>query len=160
MITTTRTYTKTDIRKAFERFSADLDMLALRTQAMDLKRASNCAADVCLMAQEDCLTAVHIQLLDTNDKLVRAHRYSVEQGIWSESQRPGENKWPRLPDGVLTVIVQPSNGTKLGKLKKSGKLHLQWTTSSLSTSYAGMRIDGSRLYSSNTYGLRRHSFIN
>ena len=144
----------------FEMFTADLRMLALRTQAMELNRASDCAADVCLMAQEDCLTAVHIQLLDANDKLVRAHRYSVEQRIWSESQRPGENKWPRLPDGMLTVIVQPSNGTKLGKLKNSGRLNLQWTNSSLSTNYAGMRIDGSRLYSSNTYGLRRHSFIN
>lgn len=160
MITTTRTYTKTDIRKAFERFAADLDMLAFRTQAMELKRASDCAADVCLMAQEDCLTAVHIQLLDANDKLVRAHRYSVEQGIWSESQRPGENKWPRLPDGMLTVIVKPSDGTKLGKLEQSGRLRLRWTNSSLSTDYAGMRMDGSRLYSSNTYGLRRHSFIN
>ena len=160
MITTTRTYTMTDIRIAFEMFAADLNMLALRTQAMEPKRATECAADVCLMAQEDCLTTVHIQLLDASDKLVRAHRYSVDQGIWSDSQRPGENKWPRLPDGLLTVIVNPSDTTKLDRLKTSGRLRLQWTNSRLSTDYSRMRNDGSRLYSSNTYGLRRSSFIN
>ena len=133
MSTATRTYTKTDIRIAFEMFATDLNMLALRTQAMEPKRAMECATDVCLMAQEDCLTTVHIQLLDASDKLVRAHRYSVEQGIWSDSQRPGENKWPRLPDGLLTVIVSPSDSTKLDRLKNSGRLWLQWTNSRLST---------------------------
>ena len=36
----------TDIRKVFEHFQADLQMLALRTQAMELDHAQNCAEDV------------------------------------------------------------------------------------------------------------------
>ena len=160
MVTTTQTFTKTDVRLAFEMFAADLNMLALRTQAMDPKRAGNFAADVSLMAQADCVTAVHIQLRDASDKLVRAHHYTVEQGVLSGSQRPGENRWPRLPDGLLTVIVTPSDSAKLEKLKQSGKLRLVWTNSAISTDYSGMQSYGSRLYSSNSYGLRRSSFIN
>ena len=36
MSTMTQTHTRTDIRKVFENFQADLQMLAARTQAMEL----------------------------------------------------------------------------------------------------------------------------
>ena len=51
MQTITKTYTVTDIRIAFENFRADLQMLALRTQAMELDHARKCADDICLMAR-------------------------------------------------------------------------------------------------------------
>ena len=38
MSTITQTYTKIDIRKTFEQFQADLQMLAVRTQAMEYDR--------------------------------------------------------------------------------------------------------------------------
>ena len=68
MSTMTQTYTRTDIRKVFENFQADLQMLAVRTQAMELDHARECAHDVCLMAQEECLKYVHIQLYDSAGK--------------------------------------------------------------------------------------------
>ena len=56
MNTFTLTYTKTDIRRAFENFKADLLMLAVRTQAMEINaRYINYADDIILMAQEKCL---------------------------------------------------------------------------------------------------------
>lgn len=160
MGTVTQTYTITDIRKVFENFQADLEMLALRTQAMELGHAQKCAYDVFLMAQERCLKYVHIQLRDFNGRLVKAHRYSVEEGISSNSQRPGGNRWPCLPGGSLNVIVKYSDKQKAEQLKKSGKLLLCWSPSGLSTNYYGMRRDGDRSYSSNSYGLRRDTFAN
>ena len=65
MSTLTQTYTKIDIRRVFENFQADLRMLALRTQAMELDHAKDCAEDIILMAQEQCLKYVHIQLRPT-----------------------------------------------------------------------------------------------
>ena len=158
MSTVTRTHTRTDVRVAFEMFAADLQMLALRTQAMTLEFAKDCAGDICLMAQAECLTHVHIQLRDSSDRLVRVHRYTVEQGVLSKSQRPGENRWPCLPSGTLIVVVKYSNNIKMEQLKNSGNLKLIWGASSLSTDYSGMKNQGNRLYSSSGYGLRRDTF--
>ena len=160
MNTITQTYTRTDIRKVFENFQADLQMLAERTQAMKLDHAWNCADDVCLMAQEGCLRCVHVQLYNSTGNLLKVHRYSVEDDILSDSQRPGANRWPCLPDGVLWVIVECSDNIKLEELKKSEDLKINWSPSHLSTNYSGMRNDGARLYSSNSYGLRRDTFEN
>lgn len=160
MQTTTQTYTKTDIRKVFENFQADLQMLAVRTQAMELDHAQKCAYDVCLMAQEGCLRRVHVQLYNSSGNLLKVHRYSVKKDILSDSQRPGANRWPYSPNGALGVIVEYSDNQKLEKLKKSGQLKLNWVPSGLSTDYSGMRNNGARLYSSNSYGLRRDTFEN
>ena len=160
MNTITQTYTRTDIRKVFENFQADLQMLAVRTQAMELDHAQKSAYDVSLMAQEECLKYVHVQLYDLYGNLVRAHRYLVEKDILLASQRPGGNRWPCLPNGTLCVIVTYSNKQKLENLERSGRLKLHWTPSSLSTNYSGMRNEGARLYSSNSYGLRRDTFVN
>ena len=159
MNTSTQTYTRTDIRKVFENFQADMVMLAMRTQAMEPDYAQRCAYDVFLMAREECLEYVHIQLRDFLGRLVKAHRYSVEVGVFSDSLRAGGNRWPCLPSGTLCVIVQPSDSHKLEELKKSGELKANWGASSLSTDYSGMRNDGMRLYSSSSYGLRRDTFI-
>ncbi len=160
MNTITRTYTRTDIRKVFENFQADLRMLAVRTQAMELDHAEKCAYDVCLMAQEQCLTRVHLQLYDATENLTKVHRYSVKEDIVSESERPGDNRWPCLPDGSLCVIVEYSDRQTAEELKSSGKLKLGWSPSSLSTDYSEMQNDDGRLYSSSTYGLRRDTFVN
>ena len=113
------------------------------------------------MAREECLTHVHIQLRDSSGNLVRAHQYTVHRDILSDSQRPGRNVWPCLPNGTLSVIVTLSDQHKLENLKKSGEVKLSWgPAASFSTDYSGMRNDSSRLYSSNNYGLQRETFVN
>ena len=160
MSTITQTYTRTDVRKVFEMFQADLRMLALRTQAMDSERAIEYAYDISLMALADCLSHVHVHLYDFYGNLVKVHQYSIQMDILPASQRPGGNNWPCLPNGTLCVIVTYSDKNKLENLKKSGELKLNWGPSSLSTNYYGMRKESTRLYSSNSYGLQRDTFAN
>ena len=160
MNTYTQTYTQTDIRRAFENFIADLLMLASRTQAMKIDLVSEYAHDIPLMAKEKCLKCVHIQLYDCYGNLVRAHRYSVKEDLISDSQRPGENKWPCLPNGELCIIVEYSNSQKAKQLKESGRLKINWRSSSLSIDYSGMKSADVRFYSSNSYGLQRDTFVN
>ena len=159
MNTFTQTHTKTDIRKVFECFTADLLMLALRTQAMNTKDVDNYAHDILLMAQHECIKSVHIQLCDLYGNLVKVHRYSVKESSLSTPQRPGQNNWPSLPSGQLCVIVEeyPDNWKKLQKL---GELKISWGPSHLSTDYSGMQNEGVRFYSSNSYGLERNTFVN
>ena len=158
--TQTETYTKTDIRRVYENFAADLKMLTVRTQARIPNDASEYAHDICLMTQEDCLAEVHIQLRDCQGNLVKVHQYSVKKDMLADSQRPGENRWPRLPDGTLEVLVKLSDGEKFGELKESEKFKIPWENSSVSTDYTGMNSDGARLYSSGSYGLQRTTFSN
>ena len=160
MRTSTQTYTRTDIRKVFENFQADLQMLAIRTRAMELDHALKCAHDVSVMAQAECLSKVHVQLYDSSGNLVKVHRYSVHRDITSDSQRPGGNRWPCLPAGRLHVIVEYSDRQMAEELKASRALILRWSPTDLSTDYSGMRNDDDRLYSSNTYGLHRDTFVN
>jgi len=158
MSTDTQIRTRIDIRRVFENFQADLRMLAVRTQAMELDHAEKCGDDVCLMAQAGCLDHVHIQLYDSYGNLVRVHHYSVEEVMSSSSSRPGENRWPRLPNGRLRVVVTPFDSRRLEGLKE--RLKLSWSDSHLSTDYSDMRRSGAKLYASNGYGLRRDTFVN
>ena len=160
MSTITQTYTRTDIRKVFEMFLADLLMLASRTQAIEPKRANEYAYDISQMALANCLSSVHVHLYDVYGNLVRAYQYSIQIGILPNSQRPGGNRWPCLPDGSLHVIVTYSDTHKAEMLKKSGKLKIDWRPTDLSTDYSRMRNTGNRFYSSNDYGLRRDAFVN
>ena len=159
MNTLTRTSTQTDIRKVFEKIEAELRMIAIRTQAMSLDYAQQFAHDIFLMARVGCLSSFHVQLRDYFGNLVRVHRYSVQEVISSALQRPGGNRWPCLPGGTLNVLVEPPDDFRLERLKKSGKLKLVWSPSTMSTDYSGMRSEGERLYSSNSYGLRRATFV-
>ncbi len=158
--TSTQTYTKTDIRKVFENFQADLLMLALRTQAMEKYLVNDYAHDILLMTKNGCLKYIHIQLYNYYGQLIKVHKYSVTENSSSASQRPGENKWPCLPNGELCIIVEPSCHQKLEELKQSGQLEISWGPSFLSTDYSGMRNENVRFYSSNNYGLQRNTFVN
>ena len=158
MNTSTQTYTQTDIRKVFECFKADLLMLALRTQAMDIKKVNDHAHDILLMAKNKCIKFVHIQLLDRDETIVKAHKYSIQESSLSTPQRPGQNNWPSLPDGQLHVIVEECSDS-WKKLQVSGKFKISWGPSYLSTDYSGMQNEGVRFYSSNRYGLERNTFV-
>ncbi|MCZ0932934.1 MAG: hypothetical protein OXJ52_07270 [Oligoflexia bacterium] len=159
MNTFTQTYTKTDIRKAFENFHADLSMLALRTQAMETDDVDRYANDILLMAQENCLKSVHIQLRNYYGRLVKVHRYSIKEDL-SDSQRPGGNKWPCLPDGKLYIIIIPSDNSRWENLQNLGKFQISWGSSFLSTDYSSMYNESIRSYSSSSYGLQRDTFVN
>ena len=160
MSTSTQTYTQTDIRKAFENFKADLLMLASRTQAMEIYLVDEYAHDILLMAKEKCLKSVHIHLYDRYENLVKVHKYSVKENVLLDSQRPGENKWPCLPDGKLRVIIVPSDDLQWETLQESRQFQISWGSSSLSTDYSGMHSENTKLYSSNGYGLQRDTFVN
>lgn len=157
----TQTYTNIDIRKVFEHFKADLLMLAFRTQAMNIKDVDDYAHDILLMAENNCIKFVHIQLRDRYENIVKAHKYSVKKNVLSTSQRqrPGQNNWPSLPDGKLHVIIE-EYPYKWNNLQKLVKFKIPWTLSFLSTDYSGMQTEGTKFYSSNSYGLERNTFVN
>ena len=157
-VTRTSTYTKTDIRHVWECFKADVFMLARRTQALDIQKASDTCDDIFRMACEECLKEVHIQLYERYGRRVRAHKYRIQNNVNWNTQRPSENRWPRLPDGQLHIFVTTSNNDAWLRLKSSGKLNFNWSKSSIDTQYLEMRAIGDRNYASSSYGWQRSSY--
>ena len=160
MNTLTSTLTYTDIKNVFERFHADLLMLAYRTQAIETSLVNDCYQDLLLMAEYGCLDKIDIQLRDFRGNLVRAHQYTIQIGNNTDTFRPGGNNWPCLPNGSLLILIRNKNYQKYQSLNNSGKLKLDWVKSNYSTDYSGMRNDKSRMYASRSYGLQRNTFIN
>ena len=156
--TATSTYTLTDIQNVWECFSADLTMLARRTQAMEIKRASDVSEDILLMVSNNVLEKVHIQLFDRFGRRVRAHEYSVHDNINWVSQRPSQNKWPCLPDGQLIVLVIYTSAEKWNQFCYLTELKSNWGESSIDTLYLEMSKIGDRWYASNGYGWQRNTY--
>ena len=158
MSTHTRTYTIVDVRKVFENFHADLRMLAVNTGGMLLETADTLAHDVLLFATKECISAVHIQQTDAAGVVINASKYSVRRDTTLDSDRPGNNQWPRLTGGTLSVHIVVSDEGEYQGVVDSGELAGSWGPSNASTDYSHMAADEGRVYSSGTYGLRRESF--
>ena len=156
--TTTSTYTKTDIRRVFECFHADLSMLAIRTGAMDQSNVEKIAHDVFIFAEYRCLNAVHIQLRDSRGHLVSAHEYKPNESIFGGGSRPGGNSWPYEPNGKLVVILSYSNSDEAERVKTRQSLLCTWSPTDLSTDYSRMRTLEARQYTSSGYGLERTTY--
>ena len=157
MQTETKTYTKVDIRKVWECFSADLSMLVSRTKTMSERWASDVAHDITLMAIWECLSVVHIQLLNRSGERIAAHRYDVKgAGNWGQDS-PGGNNWPNADGGEIVVNVTYSDKEVIERLQRDGKLRRKWSPAR-TPSYSGMKTESLRQYSSGSYGLERRSF--
>lgn len=154
--TRTSTYTKTDIRKVFECFHADLSMLAQRTGTMCKSEVDNIAHDVLIFAEYKCLSVVHIQLRDSGGNLINAHEYKPNERMYRNSARPGGNSWPHDPTGNLAVILSYSDGEIVEQIKKL--LRITWSPTNFSTDYSRMKTLEPRQYASNGYGLERITY--
>ena len=153
--TATTTYTKTDVRRVFENCMADIRMIAWRTAAIEEAAARETLEDVQIMAEEGCLKTVHVQLCNRAGDIVQAHLYTATDGT-AANERPGGNRWPRLPEGEVRIIVTVELNGKWERARK--RLKGNWGSSSHSTDYSGLTQQGTRTFSHGGYGLTRLSY--
>ena len=151
----TRTYTRTDVRRVFENCIADIRMIAWRTQAIEETEARDVLDDVQIMAEEGCLTKVHIQLCNASGGIVKVHVYTATDG-GGTNERLGGNQWPRIPTGKVRVIVEVEEGERWNKAKM--RMKKNWGPSTYSTDYSGLTTAGTRTFSHGGYGLTRVSY--
>lgn len=153
--TQTRTYTRTDVKRVFESCMADIRMIAWRTQAIEEGKATALLADVQIMAEENCLKKVHVQLRDANGAIVKAHVYTATDG-GGTSERPGGNQWPREPTGEVRIIVEVEPDARWEKAQE--RMTESWGASNYSTDYGSLHAAGVRTFSYGGYGLTRVSY--
>jgi hypothetical protein len=159
----TDSFTSADVVKVTDRFAADLVMLTQSSEAMTAVWAENSIHDVKLMAKKDYISRISVVLADSSGNVIKARNYEVSKdaSLWS-SDRPGDNLWPRTPNGSLGVIVQyTSTWGELGSVAKAnfeGDLKQSWGPSTLDTDFPGMSGQQGRRYASNAYGMQRTDY--
>jgi hypothetical protein len=157
------TYTTSDVAKVFDCFAADFDMCAQSTGLRDREDVRKTAADVKVMAQRGYVSGVDICLEDASGKIIRASKYviSTNAALWT-AQRPGNNLWPRTPNGNLKlVITQTQAWQALTSTQKSSfmfSLNKSWVDSDIDTSFPNLTQSADRDYASNGYGLRKTTY--
>lgn len=158
--TDSSTFTTADIGKVFDCFAADYDMVAQSTGLQTRDYAKRVAEDVKAMARNGYLTEVNICLKDIYGEIIRAAKYEVstDASLWT-SQRPGNNIWPRTPNGRLVIVTSYSskwrnlNATQQENFLKS--LNGSWSDTDIDTSFPGLSRSHDRDYVSNGYGARK-----
>jgi len=163
--TQTTTYTIVDIRKVVDNFAADFSMMAQATGLRSRERVMETVSDLRVFAEIGYLIDVKIILKDRYGIQIRAAVYKVsESAIGWTSDRPGNNLWPRTPDGTLRVVATLSdawwNMTNLEKEKliRNHGLHGSWPLTTEDTSFLGLSSSTGQRYASNGYGWERKNF--
>lgn len=163
--TQTGTYTVVDIKKAFEGFAADFRMIAQRTEKMSSALVEQYLNDITAWAEGKYLEYVDIALVDSNDKPIKATRFTIdESGKATQSDRAGGNDWPNSPNTRLVIILQNSDawvalGTeKQQKFMIDKNFKIQWGESKIDNSYSHLSKQGAQLYASKGYELKKDNF--
>lgn len=163
-ITRTKTYTVVDIRKVVENFAADFSMIAQATGLRSPENVANVVYDLRIFAEFEYLNEIMVHLEDKNGVILRAARYEVNQSAtgWG-SDRPGNNLWPRTPDGSLHILAtftsewwNKTDSEKQRFINDYG-LHGSWPLGNR-ISITGLSSTAGQRYSSNGYGWERTNY--
>jgi hypothetical protein len=163
--TLTNTFTTADIRKVIEHFAADFSMMVLFTGLHSREYVTKVAHDLNVFADFRCITEVKLMLKDKVGNKLNASVYKISEAAtgWT-CERPGNNNWPRTPDGTLLVIGTmtqtwhvKTDAEKAAFRQKQG-LNWPWNPTTQDVSVLGMTATAGQTYASNGYGIQRTNY--
>jgi hypothetical protein len=156
----TQTFTIADIGRVIDCFAADLDMTSQSTGLLTRDVVKKYAADVKAMAQQGYLIEANIVLKNAAGTVIRAAKYEVStDGASLTASRPGNNRWPAMRGGELSIVLQ--NSHKWGSLTDSQQaafnktLNASWIASSTDLSFPALTRSADRNYVSNGWGMTK-----
>jgi hypothetical protein len=163
--TNTTTYTVADIRKVVDLFAADYSMQGQATGLRTREAIAENVSDLKVFAEYGYLIEVNLILEDCNGNPQRGAKYKVAESAtgWT-SDRPGNNIWPRTPDGVLRLVATLADvwWAKTDIEKDAfiifNGLHGKWAHTSKPTLFEGLSSSQGQRYASNGYGWQRTNF--
>jgi hypothetical protein len=162
--TQTTTYTIADIQKVVDNFAADFSMMAQATGLWARDNVEKTVFDLKVFAENGYLIDVNIILKDRYGRQIRAAVYKVSESAkgWI-SERPGNNLWPRMPDGSLKVVATLTNAwwNMTGSEKERfirDRLYGSWPITTEETSFLGLASSPGQRYASNGYGWERKNY--
>ena len=158
--TLTQTFHRDDIRRVYASFAADYRIVAEWTKLHSSAYVAQTTAENKLLAEEQYLKEVHLQLRSSSDVIREAsvYRVSTSASSWS-SDRPGDLYWDSGVGDYLQLVVFYSQAWLdiTPAARQSFKAaHLPgWGTSDFDGSYGPMSSSADRRYASRGYGLER-----
>ena len=115
-----------------------------------------------MFAEQGYLIDVNLILKDHEGNVLRASVYKVsESAIGWSNDRPGNNMWPRTPDGVLKVVANlnaawwSKTDAQKAAFVQNWNLHSSWDATSEDLSFNGLSSTPGQRYASNGYGWAR-----
>lgn len=163
--TNTQTYTNVDIRKVIDNFAADFSMMAQSTGLLSRESVAEVVYDLKILAEYKYLVDVKLILKDKDSNKIRAAVYKPsESAIGWNSDRPGNNLWPRIPDGFFSVIAtltqawwSKTDTDKETFIKDTG-LYNSWAQTKEDISLYGLNSSAGQKYASGGYGWERMNY--
>ena len=116
-----------------------------------------------VFAENGLLVEVKLILKDKDGRKIRAAVYNIsESAMGWVSERPGNDLWPRTPDGSLTVVavLTATWWKKTDSEKEAFAKNLRglWPYTAEDTSFVGMNASSGQRYASNGYGWQRTNY--
>lgn len=96
-----------EMRKVMECVASDIRMLAVRTQAMTPQATGRIIEALYAAAEKDLVREIHVALFDRDGSAVKGYKYMRTISPYKEANRPGGNRWPVTPGGMLEVCWVP-----------------------------------------------------
>lgn len=158
-MTSTYTYTTTDIEAVVRRFTADLVMIAQSSGALTEATAREYAHDVEELATAGYLKAVDLTLFSGATE-VQATTYVVDTNAGSLTMsRPGGVLWPRVANPRFRIVLSYTPDYDAdARESMRGRLKLNWVPTTEDTSHASLALYGGRDYVSNGWGMQRKDY--
>lgn len=163
--TNTSTYTVIDVKKAFEGFSADLRMIARKTEKWNMEYLEKVVHDVLIDAEKGYLKSVDIILLNSNNQVIKAAKYLINSdGSATSSERAGNNDWPNNQGDKLTVMKSRSQIWKdlpvpeQQKFRRENPYKSNWGNSNIDNSFPNLNKANGQLYASKGFELQKTNF--
>ena len=164
--TRTNTFTVVDVRKVLDNFAADYSMIGQSTGLKSRGTVDRDVTDLKVFAESKYLLVVCLLLKDLNGVELRGARYQVSESAtgW-QSQRPGNNLWPKTLGGALSIVATLSNAwwtiseSEREAFKKRNGMEGRWGSSRVDTSFSGLNRVQAQRYASNGYGLERTNYV-
>lgn len=158
-MTSSYTYTESDIEAVLRLFTADIVMIAQSSGALTESKARHYAHDVEALAKKGYLAWVDLTLF-SNGAEVEATRYTVNtSGNDLVSSRPGGVMWPRVSNPFFQIILSYTSAYD-SSAREAMRPHLliPWGPTSADTNHSSLKASGGRDYSSNGWSLQRQNY--
>jgi HORMA domain-containing protein len=158
--TLTQTFNRDDIRRVYASLTADYRIVAEWTELHSAAFVDETIEEIKALAEEQYLSAVHMQLQSSAGAIRQAavYRVSTDASGWS-ADRPGDLYWTNYSGDRLQLIVYFSDKWRaLSPVQRDAfaAVHMPgWGTSDFDGNYGSMSSSTDRHYSSRAYGMER-----
>jgi hypothetical protein len=159
----TGSFTVADIKRVFDRFTADYAMIGASTGLHGRPTVDSNIAQIKVFAEAQYLNDIDITLYDASGKELQAAQFRVSDSATSwTNQQPGNNFWPATPGGRLQITVNFNkkwdNLTSQQREDFRKANGINWGTNNSDLSHPTLVKSLDRRYVSNGYGIEKNLF--